>query len=404
MYYIANITNKIILNLIFIPFFWSFSYIVPKKKNLLVFGSYYGYKFTGNPKYFYLYLLRKKDSQYDPYWVTRNMAIYHELKKGLKPVAYLYSFSGIWKILRAEYLFIGEAAQDITGRTFLLGNFNIIESWHATPLKDISIRGKFNRTPYQKLFNFILYQELKLYEFVLSCSDSASKNLRSYFIKNDIQVLGYPRNDIFYDHRLSYRNYKNYLGLHRYHKTLLYAPTFRDHKNNVMPFSPKFLAKLNRYLKQNNYILLVKDHPISIFGRRLKNINLSHIRDVTDACDDIQELLIHADILITDYSGTIFEYCLINRPIIFYCYDYDDYLRNCRQMCYDYFREMPGPFARNEEALIPLIENAAQWFWQVTYKKRYNRLRDRFNKFQDGQSCERLYEYIKQGNFKNPAP
>src|SRR3989338_10034200 len=395
----TNNINKLILNLFFIPFFWIFSYIIPKKKKLIIFGSYYGYKFIGNPKYFYLYLLNKKDSVYHPYWITRNVKLYRSFKKDLKPVFYLYSFSGIWKILRAEYLFIGEAAQDITGRTFLLGNFNIIESWHATPLKDISIPDKFNQTFYQKLFNFMLHQELKLYKVVISCSTSASQNLRSFFKNNNIQISGYPRNDIFYNYKLSYRNYRKDLDLHHYKKILLYAPTFRDHKKDVVPFSPVFLTRLNSYLKLNNYILLVKDHPISIFGRRVKSINLSNIQDVTNVCDDIQELLIYVDILITDYSGMIFEFCLTNRPIIFYFYYYNDYLKNCRSMCYDYFSEMPGPFAKNEATLLFLIKNVSHWFNDAAYKEKYNNLRDKFNKFQDGRSCERLYKYIRKSNF-----
>jgi len=390
---------KIILNLFFIPLFWFFSYVIPKKNNLLLFGSYFGYRFIGNPKYFYLYLLNRKNSEFIPFWITRNKNIYKMLKSENKPVVYLYSFAGIWSILRANYLIIEAASQDITGRTFILGNFNIINLWHGTPLKDISLDSRKDQLLFHRIFCYFIKKEMKLYKFIISCSESSADNMKTALLNNNIKVIGYPRNDIFFNKNLIYNDYKQKLNLSIYNKILLYAPTFRDNVNEIIPFTEKNLLNLNELLKKKNYIFLVKNHPLSLFGKKIDILSLSNIKEISNEIDDIQELLLHIDILISDYSSIPFEFCLTNRPIILYCYDFDYYLKNCRKMYYNYFEEMPQAFAKNEEELFDLIDDF-NWSTSSNYKDKYKFFTEKFNKYQDGMACDRLYELILKYIYK----
>jgi CDP-glycerol glycerophosphotransferase (TagB/SpsB family) len=385
-----NNLQKILLNLFFIPLFWIFSYIIPKNKGLVALGSYFGYKFAGNPKYFYLYLLNKKNIKQRPFWVTRNKEIYKVFRKELRPVVYLYSLSGIWKVLRAEYLFIEESSQDITGTAFILGRFNIVNTWHGTFLKKFTRIVADKKSLYFRLFNFFTKKEMASYKFFLACSECAASDLRLGTENKNIKILGYPRNDIFFDKELSYKNYGKDLNLRQYNKVLLYAPTFRDNKNEMVPFSEDFLLRLNKLLKKKKYILLVKNHPSYLFGRKMKISALDNVLDVSMSVDDIQEILANTDVLITDYSSTIFEFCLTNKPMILYSYDYDDYIKNCRGMNFGYYEEMIGPFAKNERQLFELIESIDYWSNEKSYKKRYELFKNRFNQYQDGGSCERL--------------
>ncbi|MFA5184156.1 MAG: CDP-glycerol glycerophosphotransferase family protein [Patescibacteria group bacterium] len=385
--------KKILLNLLFIPFYWFFSYIIPKKNNLIIFGSYFGRKFTGNPKYFYLYLLNKKDCKYNPVWITRSLKILDLLKADSKPVAYLYSFFGMWQILRAKYLVIESAAQDITGITFLLGNFNIINLWHGVGLKKLD----FNIGPenlFYKLLNFFWFRESKLYKVIISSSVEFENAQRNFFKNNRIIVTGYPRNDIFFLNKedISFKYKKEF---ERYEKVIAYLPTFRDSLDEMKPFSGSGLAKINDYLFKNNYLFVIKNHPL--LANKFIFENYSNIVDLSNEIDDPQELLIFADILITDYSSVVSDFCLMNRPVIFYPYDYENYTRN-RELVHDYYKILPGPFADNENILLQMIKDIDSIFLDASYQKKYLDFKIFFNKFIDGDSSKRIYELIENLN------
>ena len=146
-------------------------------------------------------------------------------------------------------------------------------------------------------------------------------------------------------------------------------------------------------MKDLNYVFLIKKH---INEKQIFNVNnFSNIIDVSDKVEDVQDLLVFTDILITDYSSVFFDFVLCDRPIIFYCYDFKEYLKNSRDMYYDYFEEMPGPFAKNQDELFQLLTSIEKLFIQNEYKEKYELFRKKFNYYLDGQSSERLYEHLK---------
>jgi len=205
--------------------------------------------------------------------------------------------------------------------------------------------------------------------------------------------MGYPRTDIFFDKKQIYENYKNKFNLGQYDKVFVYCPTFRDFPNLKMPFSENFLTTLNNYLKEKNYIMLLKGH---YWGK--SNLNLkekySNIIDVSKNVNDIQDLFVFTDIIISDYSSIFFDFVLQDRPIIFYCYDYNEYLKN-RKFYYDYYNDFPGPFAKNEDELLECIKTIDSIFKNNEYKEKYYKFKNRFNHYKDGKSCERLLNFLK---------
>lgn len=384
--------KKILVNSIFIPLLFVFSYVIPKKGNLILLGSGFGYKFMGNPKYFYLWMIRENKKDFDFCWITRNKAIYSELKGKGFPVVSMYSLEGIWRILKASIFIVEQSSQDIGGTTFILGNYKIINTMHGTPLKDVSIEEQVKgKTILDIIFKFGIDRERKKYTMI-ACAGETMRNLRVSLKNNNIKLLGYPRDDIFFGKDLFYKNYRDEFNLGKYKKVLLYAPTLRDHKAFSSPFSGIFLKKLSNFLKKKNYLLLLRTHPLS--GDEFKTKNLSNIIDTFGIVDDIQEILINTDILITDYSSVIFEFLLTNRPIIYYPFDYDDYVANSRKMYLDYYKDIPGPFAKNEDELSVLIKNVNKWSEEKAYMERYKDFKDRFHKYQDGKSSERLYKLL----------
>ena len=382
------------------------SYIIPKKESSYLMGAGKGFLFKGNTKYLYLYIL-KNDIKCRLNWITANEKIYSDLKKRNYPVVKLFSIKGFWEILRSKYLVVEMTSRDVNYISRFWGNFNLIQTWHGTPLKRIWVHMKKDRKGIMenklllRLIPFKILEKLKIfsscrYNLIISPSDEVSKILISASLNKNVEVTGYPRNDVFFDEKLIFEDYKDKFSFDKYKKIILYCPTFRDKYKLVKPFSRKFLSKLNLFLIKNNYLFIVKKHPYEI--RIDIPDNLSNIIDISNKAEEIQEILIYTDVLITDYSSVFFDFMLLNRPIIYYSYDYVEYIKRCRGMYYDYYREIPGPFTKKEEELIGLIKKADNWFYKKEYKLIYDKFKSRFNYYQDGKSCERLMEKINKLN------
>ncbi|GIN69645.1 hypothetical protein J14TS2_01200 [Bacillus sp. J14TS2] len=101
----------------------------------------------------------------------------------------------------------------------------------------------------------------------------------------------------------------------------------------------------------------------------------------------IQELLALSDLLITDYSTVFFDYSLLGRPMIFYPYDLEEYIRS-RDFYYSYEDMIPGPMAADTETLIQLIQN------QGGAEDDIAQFRNHFFDHQDGHSAKRIAQHI----------
>ena len=383
------------------------SVFVPKKKGSVVFGSMVGWSgwstgFNNSSKSLFLFLL--SNGRHDLVtWVTDSPKEYLSLMNKGYPVAYKYSLTCFWKVLRAEFLVTTEDPEHLT-YSDLPGRFNVVQLWHGFPLKKIgpdaireSHKGGRRVTSEAslatKLHDVILLSFPKTrqrpYFLTVAASREDQKIFRRVFYSRRVEILGSPRNDILFNSHLASDDYGTKLDLRRFSKVLLYAPTFRDRATGKEPFSESFSPILGDYLSRNNYVLLVKDHPTTEFSKpHLKAMD--NVVDVSDLVSDIQELLIHVDFLITDYSSVTFDFVLTDKPIIFYPYDYEEYVKNCRGLNFDYFTDLPGPFARNEVDLLELIRTVADWSVAKDYVERYRLFKKRFNEFEDGLSSQRV--------------
>lgn len=372
------------------------SYLVPKQKNLVVFGAGDAKQFQGNPKYLYLYLYNQQATNLSFYWSTKSKAQQKILQGKRLPFINPYSLKGFWFILRAKYLVIEKSSFDVYYTKMILGRFNFIQTWHGTPLKMIGIdaSNQNNANLFQDK-NKIIYKLLKKFRFfsrqkyrlILAPSEEIAVIFKSAFENNRVQVTGYPRNDVFFNQKLSLKDYRIQFQLNTFNKIILYAPTFRDNNEAQSPFDSDLKA-FNKQLREKNYFMLVKKHPWQ------KNFTIpegmSHISDVSSQVDDIQELLPYIDILVTDYSSVFYDFMITQKPIVFYPYDYEEYITQCRHLYFNYYNDLPGPFAKNEEELIHLICHNTEWFENENYQKSYEDLIARFNQFQDGFSSQRV--------------
>ena len=362
------------------------SYIVPKERNFFILGAREGNFFADNPKYLYLYANKIKDKN-KFVWITRSKEVFKKLKGKKLPVLYMNSLKTFWSILRAEKLIISNTSEDVSYYKLLPGRFKFIEVWHGSPIKELPFPSK-GITMKGKINGFMLRKEYANYEFVLHTCERTKDQLENCFVTKNVNILGYPRNDYLFKPT----NFERLPNTNKYKKILFYLPTYRDKKPSKPPFTKKGLEDLNKFLKEKKYLLIVKKH----FAEKNLEIIKEEYSNIIDVSyiTDCQEILSRIDILIADYSSATFDFSLLNKPIIFYPYDYNEYRQKSRKIIIDYFNELPGPFACTEKDLIKLIKNVEEWFKDKDYKKKYKKFVDKFNKFQDANSSKRVYEEI----------
>lgn len=165
-------------------------------------------------------------------------------------------------------------------------------------------------------------------------------------------------------------------------KVILYAPTFRDYED-----SPKNW-KINDLSKLKDYKIVVTCHPLA---RKLwEEYPLD--KSIINALDyEIDDLLLISDVLITDYSSVFFDYLLLNKPIVFYPYDYDKYVKERKGFYFDYKKDLPGAIAYNIEELLNILKNNKELH---KYDQKRRKFRKEHLELCDGNSCQRIVEKI----------
>jgi CDP-glycerol glycerophosphotransferase len=321
----------------------------------------------------------------------------HIRKIGIRPTRGIPAF---WYMLRAELIFIDNKNSYNPNASFLTGRFKIVQCWHGTPMKIL-------RTPPKG--NWL--RKLKVQCALSACSHS-TKIFKELFQTEKIFEIGYPRNDILFNPGFfSCERIDEKLDLKNFEKVFLYAPTHRRRnkpfnesfnkthqtvlgrkiEKAVNPFDLNFLSELNEWLKNNNFIFLIKQHPYAKSVEGLEKF--PYIRDVSTDNQDIQELAVHADVLISDYSSIILDFTLTNKPIILYAYDHDEYSRR-PGLYFDYYQKLPGPFANTQQEFFDLIKNIEAWSVKADYLQKYKYFKDEFNRCQDGSTCRKLFELL----------
>ncbi len=165
-----------------------------------------------------------------------------------------------------------------------------------------------------------------------------------------VKILGFPKNDILVKHDEKYRKeIRRKLGIPENKKAVLYAPTFREEDDFIERFDIDITLWKN--ILGDDYVLLYRAHPI--VKSSYKN-NDSFFIDTTPY-EVVEDIMIAADILVSDYSGIIFAFCLMDKPIFLWTYDYDIY-NEVRGLYFDIRKELP--YHEGEAELLDMIKHS----------------------------------------------
>ena len=362
---------------------------------LLVFGAYNGKSYACSPKAVYEYMIQnEKYKNYKYVWFFDEPDKYEFLEKNRNTKIVKKGSSECEKFLhQAKYWILNFRAMD---HWIPSKNQIYVQCWHGTPLKRLGydITNSDNAMNSVSEIKSKYKSDAKRFDYMVSpCKFVTEKftsawNLEKMGKQDAVLEIGYPRNDFL--NKFTEENVitvKEKLGLiNEKRKIILYAPTWRDNQHDAEKgyvYKNPVNFDLLREKLGDEYIILFRAHYLVADNFDFKSYD-GFIYDVSKY-DDINELYIISDILITDYSSVFFDYAILERPILFYMYDMEEYRDEMRGF-YLNINQLPGPIVRDEKELINVIREM-----KTCDMRSFN---NEYNKMNDGQASLRLVDLI----------
>ena len=265
----------------------------------------------------------------------------------------------------------------------------VLQTWHGTPLKRLAL----HRRGFDPRRVLAVLREARRWNVLLAQNGYAAAILRAAyaFRRRPVWVEGYPRNDVLVTGDGS--DVRRELGIGPGDRVLLYAPTWRDDRDQIVDF-----LDLDRLAEAAGAVLLVRGHSRTLLpGSDVTGSDARGTRvvDVT-AYPDVSRLLLAADALITDYSSVMFDFTVTGRPVYFFVPDLAHYRGELRGFYFDLADTAPGPLARTQAELEAALadETAA-----ARHAERYAAWRARFNARDDGEAAARVVARILDQGF-----
>ncbi|REH75523.1 CDP-glycerol:glycerophosphate glycerophosphotransferase [Staphylococcus felis] len=364
------------------------------KPKTVLFESFGGKSFNDSPQAIYDYM-KTHYPDYHYYWILQDVNHpslpddVHVIKKGSKAYYNLFKTAQVWVTNARLPLYLKKKPNQL-----------YIQTWHGTPLKRLANDMKQVRLPntttpkYKRNF----YRATQRWDFLISPNAYSTDIFQSAFWMQRDQILeiGYPRNDILVNHQddADYiQSLKSSLGIPSHKRVVLYAPTWRDDEYieaGAYTFDLKIdLAQMQQALGKNTVVLLRMHYLIA------NQLDLSGYEgfayDVSNY-QNVSELYLMSDCLITDYSSVMFDYGILKRPQLFFAYDIDKYANDLRGFYIDYHEDLPGPIYTDASSLIHGLKDLD--LLQQQYQPKIDRFYERFCTTENGQASKYIGDMI----------
>ncbi|WP_256686331.1 CDP-glycerol glycerophosphotransferase family protein [Halococcus qingdaonensis] len=337
------------------------SYLWPRDESLWVFGAKGGTAFVDNSKYLYLYTAAERE-HIRPVWLSKNETVIEELQAAGYEAYHTDSLRGIYLNLRAGFVFVSDGVADTNRWCF--GGATVVNLWHGVGLKKVRWDSNTTTGPlFGKLFDWPIYRLFKRCDWFVVTSEAMVEPFAAGRRQPTDRILttGYPRNDFLEDivpgHSLAAETkvYEQCRQLSEDGTMFLYVPTYHTETGERIE-DHLSLLELNALLAEIDAYLIVKLHPHDEFD--VDSTKLSRITTLPSTID-IYPLLKYTDALLTDYSSIYFDYLLLDKPIVFYPFDLEEY-RQERDFFLDYERVTPGPVATDFDELLEHLNEVAE--------------------------------------------
>jgi len=368
---------------------------LPLQRGLVVFESHMGKQYSDSPRYIYEAAVA---AGLDRLGLTPVWSHARKTPVGFPQDVRLVrreSWRWYWSLARAEFWVDNQGfPRHVTKRR----ETTYIQTWHGTPLKRMGFDApqleranaatkRAHRAAMRRWSALLVPSEYFVETFVAS-----------YGYQGRLVRHGLPRNDLLVrgvDEQWR-RDMRAELGLPNDRRLVLYAPTFRDRARRLgrdyeLPFD---LADLQAALSQEMFLLL-RTHYLDSY--KLSDRYRTFAADVSGH-HDVTELMLLADVLVTDYSSVMFDFANTGRPMVFHTYDYEDYTRDERGTYVDLASIAPGPLTRDTEELVDALRRVDEH--HAAHRERYAAFRARFCEYETGEAAELVVkEFFEKGRF-----
>ncbi|MFB9768729.1 CDP-glycerol glycerophosphotransferase family protein [Lactiplantibacillus modestisalitolerans] len=369
----------------------------PVKKHLVLFEAFSGKVPMDNPLYIYL-ALKKAHPEWQLIWGVKRRFL-KEAKEKYPEFNFIARFSLDWLRVApvAEYWVLNARMpywlKKNKGTTF-------IQTWHGTPLKrlgldipNVSMPGT-NTHNYYKNFTTDSHR----WDYLIAPNQFSKTIFKHAFdFKNHFLDYGYPRNDRLVHDRNNLseinRLKKKIIG-RTTGRVILYAPTWRDdffiRKGMYKMSLPFSLQKIINQLGSND-TLIIRPHYLVA-----ESIDISGFEHNVHLCvdEDINDLYLISDLLITDYSSVMFDFAILNRPMLFYPYDLNHYQGDIRGFYFDY-NEVPGPIVTSETDFMEKLNQFLINGHYPEYSAKMASFRAKFTDWEHGTASQQVVKLIE---------
>ncbi|HCX63923.1 MAG TPA: teichoic acid biosynthesis protein F, partial [Eubacteriaceae bacterium] len=363
---------------------------------MVLFCSHLGRNYSCNPKAIYEKMMEEeKDRNYKIVWAFKKKDT--QIPGNPKVVRY-GSLKYLYHLSKAKYwVFNAKMPYQFPKKK----NQIYLQTWHGTPLKrlarDIESKSeRFYRSQISKdemTKSYVL--DARRYDYMISPNAFSTEAFQSAFgLKREVLVeTGYPRNDVLVNTSSEeIERIKEKHGIPQDKKILLYAPTWRDNHYDTTGYLFRLEVDFKKWKKTlgDDYFVIYKPHYL-IYNTSNNSLDPDFGLDAS-SFEDINDLYLVSDILVTDYSSVFFDYGVLKRPMLFYMYDLEDYRDNLRGFYLDIYTELPGPIVTEEDALLEEIKKAGE---DPEYRqKQIERFYEKYCSLSDGRSSEKIIELV----------
>ncbi len=377
---------------------------LPRSREQWVFGSWGGYRFADNAAAFFRFCNDQIGDEVKLTWISRDRSITRKLRENGYSAHWIWSPGGILACLRAEMHIYDCFAKD-TNFWLSRGSTRVC-LWSGVPLKVFERDIDNPRSRYYRLFHGLLPERwflgvmmpwhLVRAELIIApSSETADITQKAFAVPAErVVITGYPRNDAMINSSQAGIGPDSHLpdsfteAVASDETVFLYLPTFRDSGASYMAID---WEKLDALLLRCNARFFFKTHPMDETRTPIDSHRIVELPQETDA----YELLAHVDALISDYSSIIFDYMLLDRPILYYTPDLEDFVSGSRSLNFHPSEVAVGPMCANFDALCAALEHVAL-NQSADYSERRREIMPRLHQYTDAGSSERVLKVIRE--------